>query len=189
MIPTNEFSQSPIAGDFKAPFNRPFHSTYCFLPGGKNIGDPSEGRNSKVWICEIKSTGLWLRREDDASIEVQINSETTPTMVSAAFDANMNPVVAWQIGSTSYIRYFSGVSSSYVVVTRENTTSCKVVVDDVREQNIVDSDIIFAFTTGTDLRYTMQREVYVTERVAGLTTKKIRRAGMSELNRLQFELG
>jgi hypothetical protein len=189
MIPANKIETTPVTSGFdyvEADTNISLKTHRCF--GGAGISDPSQGRLGHLWICRYATGNITVRRSDRQTIDL---SFTVPPvyMVGLAFDNNMAPVIAYQIGTTSYLRYYSAIDGGYITIQKTGTTSCRCTVDDPRPFYNTNSDVVFAFTRGGQLFYTLQRDNYTTEYLVGSTTKKLLRLGPSKGLRLQFGLG
>ena len=189
MIPGNKIETVPVISAFDYVENDTsitLTTHRCF--GGVDISDPSAGRLGYQWECRYRNGNITVRRMDRSTIDLTI---TTPPvyMVGMAFDNNMAPVIAYQSGSISYLRYYSAQASAYTTIQMTGTSSCRCTVDDPRPFNNSGSDVVFAFTRGGQLIYTLQRDNYTTEYVVGNTTKRLLRLGPSKGLRLQFGLG
>lgn len=154
--------------------------------GGTAIGNGADGRLIQEWEA-VLSAGVVSVGVVGASA-VWSTSAPGAEMISLAFDNNMNPVLAYQVGSTSKLHFYSTLAQGYDTMDVAGTTSCRVCVDDARKIAQVDSDVIFAYTTGTELIWREQRDRYEVPRVVGSTTGKIKRMGMSEVMRMQIEV-
>lgn len=189
MIPGNKIETIPVVSDFgyiESDTSITLTTHRCF--GGVGISDPSEGRKGYTWVCRYANGEITVRRSDQPAAALTI-AVPAVSMVGLAFDNNMAPVIAYQVGTTSYLRYYSAVSGTYITASESGTNSCRVTIDDPRPFYNSDSDVIFAFVRAGQLFYTQQRDNYTTEYLVGNTTKRLLRLGPSTGLRLQFGLG
>ena len=186
MIPASAFTVLPDTSVFIPPFSDRYKPFEMRTRGGAAIGNASQGRDTQYW--KVKYAGAIISVGIYAQLPVFTLAVTGIETVSLAFDNNMGITLAWQIGSTSTIYYFDTIALAYITKTFTGTTSCRICVDDERSFNNANSDVIFAYTTGSSLHWRQQRDRYDVEYTVGPTTKKIRRLAPNSNRRLQFEL-
>lgn len=187
MIPENSFTPTPIVSSFQAPYNLPYTPLTQTVLGGVALNNPSEGRQYQIW--NITYTGTDIEVSTASGPVVFSITESDVMTVSLAFDNNMALVIAWQTsGFESKLYYFDTLTSRYTTRTFAGTTSCRVCVDDAREFYTTSSDVIFSYTTGTNLYYRQQRDRYDVAYLIGATTGRLRKMAPNTGNRLQFEL-
>lgn len=180
------FTVVPEVGNFLPPNNLPYNPLSQIISGGIEVGDPSEGRNYQYWEVFYNSGEIKVKPVG-GSVEFT-HSAPNATIVSGAFDQNMSAVVAWlDTSGTASIYYFG--QSGYTTLTVSNVTSLRLCVDDIREYYSANSDIFFAYTKSNNLYYRIQRENYAIEYLVGAAADvSIRRMGLTNKNRFQFEL-
>lgn len=185
MIPANAFTPTPQYSNFQVPYDRQYTPLSQTVLGGNAIGDGSAGRQVKNWVVSYNGSSIVVSPEGGAQ------AFSLPTLnvlsVSLAFDNNMGIVLAWQTKTSSNLYFFNTQTSSYTTSVFNGTTSCRVCVDDARDFNSGASDVIFGYTTGTNLCYRQQRDRYGIEYVIKASSKKLRRMAPTISNRLQFE--
>jgi hypothetical protein len=179
------FTPTPEVGVFLPPNDLVYNPTSQIIWGGIAINDPSAGRQYQYWETFYDVSDIKVKPVT-GSVEFTHNAPNAIT-VSGAFDQNMAAVVAWQTATTSNIYYF-GVGG-YTTLTISDTTSCRITVDDERDYYASASDIFFVYTKNDNLYYRIQRENYANEYFIGQSYgKKIKRMGLTDKNRFQFEL-
>jgi hypothetical protein len=179
------FTPTPEVGVFLPPNNLPYNPTSQIMNGGIAVNDPSAGREYQLWETFYDVSDIKIKPVT-GSVEFTHNAPNAIS-VSGAFDQNMGAVVAWQTTTTSNIYYF-GISG-YTTLTINDTTSCRIAVDDERDFYSAGSDIFFAYTKNDNLYYRIQRENYANEYLIGTANgKMIKRMGLTDKNRVQFEL-
>jgi hypothetical protein len=186
VIPGGQFTVEPVVSPYEPPYNLPYQALRQVAPGGIAIGNPLEGRLFQNWIATYVTPNIVVNPEfGPTAFTLPVpNAET----VSLAFDNNMGIVLAWQFSSVSYLYYFDTDTASYTTRSFSGTTSCRICVDNSQQFYNADSDVIFAYTTGTELYYAQQRDKYNINYLVGASTKDLIRIGPSTGNRLQFEL-
>lgn len=187
MIPLNTFTTEPIISDFQAPYNLPYQPLYQVVLGGVAIGNPSEGRQVKLWAVSYNGTLIEVGPVGD-SIEFTLPAADVET-VSLAFDNNMGIILNWKLSTGgANLYYFDTISGMYITRFFSNITSCRVSVDDARNFNTSQSDVLFLYTLNDNLYWRQQRDRYDIEYLVAPTTKKIRKAAMNVENRFQIQL-
>lgn len=186
MIPGGEFTVVPIVSDFNPPLDEPYNPLNQKVWGGVALNDGSLGRMVRYWEVSYDGTNINVNPEGDPVVFfiAQSNVES----VSLGFDASMSPILGWQSAGTSNVYFYNGITSSYQTTTISGTTSCRVFLDDPRDFNAADSDVMIAYTKNNTLYYRQQRDNYTIEYTIGATVKLLTKAGLNTVNRLQFQL-
>jgi len=186
MIPGGDFTPIPIVSGYNPPLNEPYVPLYQKVWGGVELNDGTQGRMVRYWEVSYDGTNININPESDPVVFsiVQADVET----VSLGFDANMSPVIGWQSVGTSNIYFYDGATFTFQTITISGTTSCRVFLDDPRDFNSSESDVMIAYTKNNTLYYRQQRDNYTIEYTIGPTVKLLTKAGLNTVNRLQFEL-
>lgn len=189
MIPGGMFTSVPQQADFDPQYGMLPLGLLCKFYGGKAISDPSEGLKKYLWYCYPEGAGIVLEGGRD-DIKTVIIPQLTGDVIfcSAAFDSNMRPVIAWQVGTTSYLYFYETLSGLYITKSIDGTTSCAVFTDELEYYTGDVRDVMFFFTDGQELKYEMQRERFATDHSVIATAGEIRRLGRNVVNRLQVQL-
>lgn len=187
MIPGNIFTPIPVVSNFQPPYDLPYQPLTQHVLGGLAIGNPSLGRQYKIWTINYNGVSITVKPIDGviAFTLIAANVES----VSLAFDNNMGLVIAWKLttgGANLY--YFDTVTSQYITRFFASITSCRVCVDDARDFYTSQSDVIFSYTLGTNLYWRQQRDRYDIQYLISPTTKMLRKVAPNMGNRLQFQL-
>lgn len=188
MIPRDYINTktSTVYAEFLHPENLLFDPLTDVCYGGNALNDPSGGRNTKIWEAYYEGGKIKVKPQNDSTPVFELSAPGA-TFISLAFDSNMGVVICWQSNATSNIYYFDVVDNVFVTKTVSNTTSCKISIDDYRDFNLANSDVIFGYTKNGSLYYRVQRERYDEEHYVGETTGTLIRLGMTKANRFQFE--
>lgn len=186
MIPANAFTLTPTYAPFKPPLDEPYTPLSQVTLGGVAVGDGSQGRTLKRWVCYYDGINIQVRPEDGTSVYnvPAVGAES----ISLAFDANMGVVLAWKTSTGAKLYYYDTVTVRYITRDFPGLTSCRVSVDDTRDFYTSSSDVIFCYTKDGNLYYRQQRDRYDTERLIQAVSGTVVKAGMNELNRFQIEL-
>lgn len=186
VIPAHTWLKPPHPAPFLPPEGAQDASETVVVMGGTSIGNGNDGRQVKEWRATLVAgvTTVTPVGGGEEWVAATHGAET----ISLAFDNNMNPVLAYQVGSSSNLYYYSTLAQAYDTLVVPGTSSCRVCVDDAREIAQVISDVIFAYTTGSAMFWREQRDRYEVARKVGDTTGKIKRMGMNEERRMQIEV-
>ena len=184
-IPGNAITPAPIVTAFTAPADEPYTPLYQKVWGGTAIGNGVAGRRVKYWEVSYETGSIRVRPVGGAeAFSLRVAGVLA---CSLAFDQNMGVVLAWQTVSGSSI-YFYGNTGSYTTLEVAGATSCRIAVDDLRQESTASSDVIFAYTLNNTLYWRQQRENYTIQRTVGATTRQLKKLGMNVGNRLQLLL-
>lgn len=187
MIPAGAFTPSPVTSSFLPPYDTPFSPLAHIVPGGIALGDTSRGRQYQNWEASYSAGSIQVKPSGGAVV-FTLAAPSAQT-ISLSFDSNMGIVLAWMNSSLEgNLYYYDTLASSFTTRVFTGLTSCKVCVDDSRDFNAGNSDVIFAYTKSGGLFYRQQRDRYDVEYTIGATSKLLQRCGPSVGNRLQFEV-
>lgn len=191
-LPDNRLSSEPLPGYFLGARAQVFPDYIDYMDGGVGIQDPSLGLNYQTWTAEIV--------EDIVEDRIVLSAPTYPattvytgddiTEVSLAFDQNMNPVIAFVEAGVSKLYWYDTLAGEQVVTEIPgNVTHPRVALDDTRQFNIVNSDIILAYIKDGALCYRQQRDRFEVERqLSSGPWIALVRIGMGSTLRFQFQV-
>src|SRR5690606_36529182 len=191
-LPQNQLSSEPVPGYFLGARAQVFPDYIDYADGGVGIQDPSLGLNYQTWTAEIV--------EDIVEDRIVLSAPTYPattvytgddiTEVSLAFDQNMNPVIAFVEACVSKLYWYDTLAGEQVVTEIPgNVTHPRVALDDTRQFNIVNSDIILAYIKDGALCYRQQRDRFEVERqLSSGPWIALVRIGMGSTLRFQFQV-
>lgn len=191
MIPIK--SSEAVVGILLPPDNMPKRPTIDYEMGGIGLQDPSLGLMFQQWRC-------WFDRDSSA---VMVESPNTPPTkifdqdkiiwLSFSFDQNMrwSAVYTLQDGG-SYLRWFDSAIPGYTVTELDDSVVTPFLsLDDKREGQSGNSDIILAYIKNQSVCIRVQRERYRNVHIWSEDIPKdwvIRNFGMSNKLRLQMEI-
>lgn len=158
--------------------------------GGVAISDPSQGLNVQSWKCTYEQSRFILTPETGpASVVLVVDSVTA---MSFTFDQNMRPTIAYEQNGRLWLWWWDTTVSARVFTDHGPGRCPRLTLDDKRDSQTSNSDIIFAYIKPTnELCFRKQRERFMTERVlkSGLHDHtKLKNVSMNNKLRLQFEL-
>lgn len=157
MMQDNELSTQPIESKLitpRDPFKQPLID-YDFGPIA--IGDPSQGVMNKVWKGYYDGNGIVYTTDVGDVWNGLVVSGVED--LSITFDQNGHPFFAFKAGNSSYFQWFDPISSSYQVVNIGYATyNPRVILDDKRQFNIGDSDVLLFYMKGLALHMRLQRD-------------------------------
>jgi hypothetical protein len=180
------FTATPNVGNFLPPNDAPYNPLSQLIWGGIALNNPSQGRQYQYWEV-FYETGDIKIKPVTGSVEFTYAAPNA-TIVSGAFDQNMNAVVAYLDNTNVATIYYFG-QSGYTTLSVSSVTSMRLTIDDPREYYSAASDIFFCYVKNDVLYYRIQRENYATEYEIGPASgKQLKRLGFTDNNRVQFEL-
>lgn len=191
-LPGDGLSSVPLPGHFLGARAQVFPDYIDYMDGGVAIQDPSLGLDYQVWTAEIVSDVI----EDNIMLSAPTFPATTVytgddiTEVSLAFDQNMQVCVAFvEAGVAKLLWYDTTVSQLVVTELGADVTHPRVALDDNREFNRANSDIILAYIRDGALYYRQQRDRYTIERqLSSGPWIALVRIGMGSTLRFQFQV-
>jgi hypothetical protein len=199
MIPNNSLSSIDLPAAIigarqnnvgSIAFGNTFTDLVDYEDGGIYIGDSSEGLDYQVWTCETDGTNITISSSTTAS--TILYSGTNITLVSLAFDQNMQPNVSFVEDGTAKFRWYDSTISGYTIDII-NGDFPRMFLDDKRSEFTASSDVLLAYTRvvndAINLYFRMQRDRYGIEYLLkeGIDSNyKFTVLGMGSNLRLQF---
>lgn len=167
--------------------------TIDFERGGIALNDPSAGLNYQNWRLRVVGNDL-LVSPDPYTVETTVLTVASVNECALAFDQNMNPTIAYVVGTQAYLYWYDTALEAMTTTTlASDVRSPFLSMDDKRDAatSMGSNDVLLFYLRSSQLCYRQQRERYQTERVlktfAGprVTISKV---GMNAGNRLQVEI-
>lgn len=187
MIPDNSLSSSPVYGVIQGGRALTESVTEDYETGGVALNDPSEGLQVKVWRARIVNQSSIVVDADGITPFIVVTGSSI-TEVSISFDSNMQIVVAYTDNNVAKLYWYDTLTAGYVTTEYPGAKNPRVSLDDKRDVQSDNRDVIFAYIRSGGLYFRMQRDRYEVEyllnsSVTGLFLK----FGMNNKLRLQFE--
>lgn len=189
MLPGNQgLSSVPVVAAFHEPRDRPYDPLISPEYGGPALNTPTVSRLVRIWLAYYENSTIYVAPEDGLDPPTVLVVDPTVESVGLAFDANMNPTLAYKTAGVVKLRWFDSIANSMVTTTFPGADSCNVTTDDKRAAKIGSEDVVFAYTRAGGLYYRLQRDRYTIERLLKASVPgPLLRMGMNQQNRLQFE--
>lgn len=189
-MPDNVFADGYIRGAVLQPDRIGRKGlTQDFERGGIALNDPSQGRDVQDWRIRVDGTAIKIGPVDGAEVTYFI--EAGVTEVSLAFDTNMRPTIGYMSSGACKLRYFDTLSLSEQTITIAGAKSPFLSLDDKRQTQNANSDILFFYIRANNLYFRQQRDRYQTERLllTGVgANASIHRVGMNAKLRMEVTL-
>lgn len=122
-----------------------------------NNNDESEFKYA--WQAWTDGKNIYCKREDLIEQHLLI-TDSAITEIDFTFDQNMRPHVTWVNNGLVKFRYYDSVIQDYKILEFEDIRNPRLSLDDTRNFNIPNSDIIFAYIQNNILYYRLQRDRY-----------------------------
>lgn len=150
-------------------------------------------RSDGVGPRNVEWRGTWESGSAILTSPSEVVSVPAPEAVRIAFDFDlaMSPVLAYEVGGVTHLRWFSGTVGDFVVTEFPGMRDCCVMLDDSRPISATLSDVVLSGVEGGDLVTYVQRERYAVRHVlaSGLTSAhRVLGAGFTRGNRLQWQI-
>lgn len=191
-LPENKLSSSPVPSYFIGARAQVFPDYVDYMDGGAGIQDPSLGLDYQMWTAEIV--------RDELADSIVLSAPTYPrevvysgadiTEVSLAFNQAMQLCIAFvEQGVSKLLWYDSSILDMTVTVIGADAVTPKVALDDSREFNRANSDVILAYIKNGALYYRQQRDRFGVERqLSSGPWVALKRIGMGANLRFQFQV-
>ena len=187
MFPEKVLSTKPVIGAILAPKNQ--HSKDGLIDydyGPIAINDLSKGLMCKYWRGFVKEGDLYFEADDVKPFVVTHVGECDH--ISITFDQNARPCVAYANMNSGKLFWFDPVENRFNTLDLGATKTPHVCLDDKRDFNIQNSDIVLVYINGSEVYTKLQRDRFTVAYAMGPTGgTKITAFGMSSENRMQIE--
>ena len=186
MFYDNRLSDPTIKSDLigaRALGNNPLIN---YEDGGIDISDISQGLQYQVWTGKLFGNSIILTGVNGNSFTANLGEKITE--FSFTFDQNMKPVIAYKQNFFMKLYWYNTVISDYQIdVYTTKHTSPMVLLDDKRDFNRSNSDVIFVYINYRYLCMRLQRDRYLIEyKLASRIGLPLLNFGMGKNLRLQF---
>lgn len=158
--------------------------------GGINLHDVSQGLEYQLWTFYFVGMSAYVTAPNQSAPILLFTLTSEIQEINGCFDQNMAPFVAYKSGNQYHYWWFDTVGNAYVFSDLPTTVdSCKCTLDDKRQFNSSNSDILLFYTNTNNLYMRRQRDRYQTEMLlkTGVGGKLVK-VGMNGIERLQFKL-
>lgn len=189
MLPDGVLSTQVISGSILPPRDKPKELLIDYDMGPVNISDPTQGMKVKVWTGYVN--GGWVTYKADGVTPYPVYETGSITELSITFDQNGRPCFGFSNDSGANLYWYDTLTNAYEVLNVGRLAyNPRVFLDDKREFNIAQNDILFFYILNGYLCVRYQRERFLTEHQ--LTTVNastiIDNVGMNNKLRVQLNL-
>lgn len=176
-------------GHLLRPRDTEYSYPYAYEIGGVRLQDTSQGLLSHVWELSHKQGKFLLRREDEAN-SLEILSVGNVDNFDFSFDQNMSIVIVWELNQKGYIYFFDTQLNGYNTKKFENVRTPKVTLDDKRNTQIHQSNVLLTYVNGNNLCIRYQNERFNNEYILKQYNKPIYlwRVSMNKHSRIAFHI-
>jgi hypothetical protein len=193
MLPNNILSVKPVVASFLAPRQVVRSSALQGLTdyhyGGIAVGNPSQGLSYQIWTAFCPDgLNVWLSAPNTAPFIFLAG--VSPVWLALSFDQNSRPFIGYVTGvGTAFFYWFNTLVNQFVTTQLPTSGLYARVfasVDDLRPQNIANSDTILSYVRSGSLFIRQQRDRYNVEYTLGAAPGKLVQAYMNIHWRYQF---
>lgn len=158
--------------------------------GGVNIRDISVGLEYQLWTFSYISKTTYVNAPNQAAPTLLFTIANEIQEIRGCFDQNMAPFVAYKAANQYHYWWYDTVTAGYIFSDLPVTVdSVACTLDDKRQWNSSNSDILLFYTNNNNLYMRRQRDRYQNEMLlkSGVGGKLVK-VGMNGIERLQFKM-
>lgn len=160
MLPENKLSSKVVAAAFLTPLRNDGNVDYEW--GGVKLRDTSQGLQKYQWRSDYIGDRIVLYSGVAAGVPVVQSAGIIHH--SFAFDQNMNPCVVYNKAGVTYYYWYDPVEGKQTTMAFDVYMEYpQVSLDDHRQHQLGNSDIILSYIRDGKLYYRLQRERYLQE--------------------------
>lgn len=162
MIPEGRFSSTPQRGQLLNPWSSDRKIGYHWGP--VQVQNTSQGLLVKLWTLRAEGGDAVLSAPGSPT-QTMFTRATDIDSVNLAFDQNGNPCVCFEEeGGGAYLYWFDPVPAEYVFMpVPGSAVTPRITLDDARQFNIGNSDVILGYVRDGLVRYRRQRDRFQDE--------------------------
>ena len=184
MLPDNMLSSAAIFGGFLVPDR--INDLIDYEWGGKDLLDASEGMQVKIWTCFYEDG--WIKIIDNAGLRYSILEVAEVTQLGFAFSLSMRVYVTYVAAGRAFFYWYDSTTSTYITTDYGvETITPQLSLDDVRNSQSSNADVIFAYVRDDVLYTRMQRDRFQIEYEMGAANQLVQ-IGMTSNYRFAFAL-
>lgn len=168
MFPTGDFHDPAMQGGLIHPWTPNRLISYQWGPIA--IQDNTQGLLLLLWTAEVVENEVWLSSSSTPAF-VAYTHTLKIIDISLAFDQNANIVLAFtDYAGNSFYYFWNPIIPGYETVALAGDFP-KVTLDDARQFNVANSDVVLVYAHNNAIRYRLHRDRYSIEYtpISGLT--------------------
>lgn len=189
-FPDDRLSTSLVASPYTYPYTlTPPDSRTAYALGGVALGNAGQGLSFQLWTAIARSTYVELTAPNQIE-PIAVLGQPDIVELTLAFDQNMNVTIAYvQYGQAKLYWFDTFIGAYTITAIPDGAISPRVTLDDRRELQTSNSDVILAYVKDDNLYFRKQRERYLTERLLKANVAgRLVQMGMNTKNRLQWKI-
>lgn len=153
--------------------------------GGIALQQPSHGLDYQLWQVVYESNEVRVFAPSVA--KTALFTRAGITELSLAFDQNMRPVVVYVADGITYIYWYDPTIAQQTTTELGVLTNPRISLDDHREGQLFNSDVILGYLNDGYLCIRLQRDRYTIEyQLTSLMNAQLNQVGMGRNNRFNF---
>lgn len=189
MFPEGSPSSNYVRGTFLAPDDADRSLLLDYERGGIHLNDPSEGLSFQTWKMWYDADNSQIKLATLTNTdETVILTSSQITELSFTFDQNMRLAMVYVENTIAKFRWFDPIQNAIVTDVLQGATSPMIALDEKRNRQLTDSDIVLGYVRDGSLYYRLQRERFAVEHLLSALppgVSRIMNLGMSSQNRVQ----
>lgn len=163
MLPDNRLSDIAVMSEMLYQFPTAYHPLIDYEMGGIALGDTSYGLETDLWrLAYDDKTGNLFINKIGGDKQLLLN-QLGISKVSLAFDVNMRPAYALEIGDNVELTYYDTALEQQVSMKIDNVHSPYVMLDERRYENIANADVLLFYIRERHLCMRLQRHRFLQE--------------------------
>lgn len=156
--------------DFLFPRSKEYRPNESYEKGGVALFDPTQGLMGYVWYAWVelnKDTGdstIFIKRNDlSDDKKVAFLTDKKISEIDLTFDQNMNPCLAYVADNVPKLYFYDTKIQDYNTLVFNGIKQPRISLDDKRDFNIAQSNIIFAYMRDKSLYMRLQKDRFTIE--------------------------
>jgi len=162
-LPDDVLSTTPVNAAFIGARALPVTRTVDYEDGGIAVQDPSRGSQYQRWRGRLLGENIILDAPEVESFVALSGPDITE--ISFTFDQNMRPAIAYVQSGVAKLWWFDTVAGEQVVTEYPGAITPRVILDDKRFTQTLNSDVILGYVRDGALYYRQQRDRFTIERL------------------------
>lgn len=189
-MPNNSLSQIAIRYTWRGIPQEDPTDLVDYELGGVGLNNTSEGLQYQLWTFEGIANTIYVSAPNTSG-QIQLLVLSGPVEgLAGTFDQNMNPFVAYKQAGQWHYWWFDPIAGRMVISDLlTGVTSCKVCLDDRRDFEVANSDILLFYTLNGNLYHRRQRDRYTDQLLLRTSVGgTLVRVDMNGISRLQLKM-
>lgn len=187
MIPLHTFMLAPPSSPYLWGAELLSKDTESWEMGGVGISDPSGGLTYQMWHGVLETDTGTVLLDAPNTPQFVLYSEAGITQMDFSFDQNMKPCLAFTQNGVAKFWWYNTVNLQYEIITLPGAMTPLVLLDDKRDEQLGQSDIVLFYLRDGRLYYREQRDRFTIEYDSTISgVRRLIRVGFTEGLRVQI---